>query len=106
VLVPPVCLQLPLLDKAALRLLQGKEFEGLRAEMNAFREENSWVESSALFRWVPCCARCACWVSPRLHHCESRTCTCIGEESLLQHWRSRACTECCLPCLPCLPCPA
>ena len=54
---PPACLQLPLLDKAALRLLQGEEFEGLRAEMNAFREENGWVESSALFRWAACCAR-------------------------------------------------
>ena len=55
--LPP--LQLPLLDKAAHRLLHGEGFEGLRAEMTAFREENNWVEQSALFRWA-CCARCAC----------------------------------------------
>ncbi|KAL4434072.1 hypothetical protein ABPG75_000513 [Micractinium tetrahymenae] len=41
--------KVPLLDKAALRLLQGAEFESLRAQMQAFRTENAWVEQSALF---------------------------------------------------------
>ena len=43
-------LQLPLLDKAAHRLLSGASFEGLREQMAAFRAENEWVEESALFR--------------------------------------------------------
>lgn len=49
-LLPPG--QVPLLDKAALRLLQGPEFEGLRAQMQQFRTDNPWVEQSALFRWA------------------------------------------------------
>lgn len=48
----PACLQLPLLDKAAHRLLNDAGFEVLRKEMDAFRSENNWVEDSALFRWA------------------------------------------------------
>ncbi len=47
---PPPRWQLPLLDKAAQRLLHGAEFEGLREQMVVFRTENAWVEQSALFR--------------------------------------------------------
>jgi hypothetical protein len=60
--------QLPLLDKAADRLLNGEAYEQLREEMTVFRADNAWVEQSALFRWVPPCSahaatfRCACVV--------------------------------------------
>lgn len=39
----------PLLKKAADRLLNDSKFKSLRREMDAFRQENSWVEDSALF---------------------------------------------------------
>lgn len=48
-LCPPAP-QLPLLDKAAHRLLTGAGFEDLRAQMAAWRAANDWVEQSALFR--------------------------------------------------------
>ncbi|EFN57034.1 hypothetical protein CHLNCDRAFT_21506 [Chlorella variabilis] len=41
--------KLPLLDRAAQRLLHGEAFGGLRDEMRAFRADNAWVEASALF---------------------------------------------------------
>lgn len=41
--------KLPLLDKAATRLCSDPGFEGLRAEVQAFRAANAWVEQSALF---------------------------------------------------------
>ncbi|PSC73026.1 4-alpha-glucanotransferase chloroplastic amyloplastic [Micractinium conductrix] len=41
--------KLPLLDKAAARLLSDAQFADLRKEMDAFRSENAWVEQSALF---------------------------------------------------------
>jgi 4-alpha-glucanotransferase len=41
--------KLPLLDKAAHRLLHDAAQEGLRKQMQAFRTENAWVEQSALF---------------------------------------------------------
>lgn len=49
--------KLPLLDRAAQRLLHGEAFGGLRDEMRAFRADNAWVEASALFR----CGAAACW---------------------------------------------
>jgi 4-alpha-glucanotransferase len=39
----------PLLKKAALTLLNGVEFEALRANLAAFRSSNPWVEDSAIF---------------------------------------------------------
>ena len=39
----------PLLKKAADRLLYDSKFQSLRAEMDGFRQENPWVEDSALF---------------------------------------------------------
>ena len=53
----PTCpgAQLPLLDRAAQRLLHGgAAFEGLRQEMAAFRAACPWVEQSALFRCGGC----------------------------------------------------
>lgn len=41
--------KLPLLDKAADRLLNGEAYEQLREEMTVFRADNAWVEQSALF---------------------------------------------------------
>lgn len=41
--------KLPLLDKAAQRLLHGEEFDSLRVEMQKFRADSAWVEQSALF---------------------------------------------------------
>lgn len=46
----PALPQLPLLDKAAHRLLHDAGQEGLRAQMQAYRTDNAWVEQSALFR--------------------------------------------------------
>ncbi len=40
---------MPLLRKAALRLLQGEAFAGLREQMAVWRKAHSWVEDSALF---------------------------------------------------------
>ena len=51
--LPKPLLQLPLLDKAAARLLSDAQFADLRKEMDAFRSENAWVEQSALFRCLP-----------------------------------------------------
>ena len=39
----------PLLVKAADALLNDSKFESLRHEMVSFRNENPWVEDSALF---------------------------------------------------------
>ena len=39
----------PLLKKAADRLLNDSNFKSLRKEMDGFRQENPWVEDSALF---------------------------------------------------------
>lgn len=50
---PSPCPQIPLLDKAALRLLHDAQFEGLRGEMQQYRQANAWVEQSALFRCGP-----------------------------------------------------
>ena len=41
--------RIPLLKKAADRLLEESKFSGLRKEMDSFRSENPWVEDSALF---------------------------------------------------------
>jgi 4-alpha-glucanotransferase len=41
--------KVPLLHAAAKRLLTGADFRSLRAQMNAFRRENAWIEDSALF---------------------------------------------------------
>lgn len=41
--------KLPLLEKAALALLDTPEFALLRSSCDAFRAKNSWVEESALF---------------------------------------------------------
>lgn len=42
-------LKTPLLVKAADALLNKSKFESMRGELHNFREENSWVEDSALF---------------------------------------------------------
>lgn len=39
----------PLLKKAADRLLNDSKHKQLKAGMDAFRQENPWVEDSALF---------------------------------------------------------
>ena len=41
--------RVPLLKKAADRLLEGSKFSSLRQEMDSFRSQNPWVEDSALF---------------------------------------------------------
>lgn len=41
--------KMPLLRKAAERLLGQPEFGGLKSEMEAWRKRNQWVEESALF---------------------------------------------------------
>lgn len=39
----------PILEKAADRLRKGASFQELRAGADAFRQQNPWVEDSALF---------------------------------------------------------
>lgn len=39
----------PLLEKAAIRLLDHPDFEGLRSGCDSFRAKNPWIEDSALF---------------------------------------------------------
>lgn len=41
--------RVPLLKKAADRLLEKSKFSSLRQEMDSFRSQNPWVEDSALF---------------------------------------------------------
>lgn len=57
-------LKTPLLVKAADTLLNKSKFESMRRELHSFREENGWVEDSALFYClaelqVHCCG----WIS-------------------------------------------